>query len=73
MRRFVSVIQSWKARLLEGGFQELVFEDGRARGRGGGGGGTGRRVGLQRTHGGAQGERRGLRVLTERQQHGDPG
>ncbi|GLC34475.1 hypothetical protein PLESTB_001257100 [Pleodorina starrii] len=25
--RFTSVVQSWKARLVEGGFQELVFED----------------------------------------------
>ncbi|KAG2432857.1 hypothetical protein HXX76_008590 [Chlamydomonas incerta] len=25
--RFLSVVQSWKAKLVEGGFQELVFED----------------------------------------------
>lgn len=32
------MVQSWKAKLVEGGFQELVFEDGEGRGRGGGGG-----------------------------------
>lgn len=45
------MIQSWKARLLEGGFQELVFEDGGARGSWGEEGRTGRSRGLERKNG----------------------